>query len=70
MYIEEPSNKNGVISLIFSLKEEVGALAKVLRTFEVNVFFSGDPTMSSNLSIAETFAQGVYHHVANSVSLP
>ncbi|XP_009874426.1 PREDICTED: phenylalanine-4-hydroxylase-like, partial [Apaloderma vittatum] len=34
MYIEESSNKNGVISLIFSLKEEVGALAKVLRTFE------------------------------------
>lgn len=38
MYIEESSNKNGVISLIFSLKEEVGALAKVLRTFEVNIF--------------------------------
>ncbi|KFP37601.1 Phenylalanine-4-hydroxylase, partial [Chlamydotis macqueenii] len=34
MYIEDSSNKNGVISLIFSLKEEVGALAKVLRTFE------------------------------------
>ncbi|OPJ80532.1 hypothetical protein AV530_010830 [Patagioenas fasciata monilis] len=34
MYIEESPNKNGVISLIFSLKEEVGALAKVLRTFE------------------------------------
>uniref|UniRef100_A0A8B9NMR3 phenylalanine 4-monooxygenase n=1 Tax=Accipiter nisus TaxID=211598 RepID=A0A8B9NMR3_9AVES len=34
MYIEESSNKSGVISLIFSLKEEVGALAKVLRTFE------------------------------------
>ncbi|NXP72509.1 PH4H hydroxylase, partial [Ramphastos sulfuratus] len=33
-YIEESSNKDGVISLIFSLKEEVGALAKVLRTFE------------------------------------
>lgn len=43
MYIEEPSNKNGVISLIFSLKEEVGALAKVLRTFEVNVFFFRRP---------------------------
>lgn len=38
MYIEESSNKNGVISLIFSLKEEVGALAKVLRTFEVSIF--------------------------------
>lgn len=38
MYIEESSNKSGVISLIFSLKEEVGALAKVLRTFEVNIF--------------------------------
>jgi len=38
MYIEDSSNKNGVISLIFSLKEEVGALAKVLRTFEVNIF--------------------------------
>ncbi|NXS06330.1 PH4H hydroxylase, partial [Neodrepanis coruscans] len=34
MYIEDSPNKNGVISLIFSLKEEVGALAKVLRTFE------------------------------------
>ncbi|KAI1239238.1 hypothetical protein IHE44_0012352 [Lamprotornis superbus] len=33
-YIEDSPNKNGVISLIFSLKEEVGALAKVLRTFE------------------------------------
>lgn len=37
-YIEDSPNKNGVISLIFSLKEEVGALAKVLRTFEVNIF--------------------------------
>ncbi|XP_064593244.1 phenylalanine-4-hydroxylase isoform X1 [Zonotrichia leucophrys gambelii] len=33
-YIEDSPSKNGVISLIFSLKEEVGALAKVLRTFE------------------------------------
>lgn len=37
-YIEDSPSKNGVISLIFSLKEEVGALAKVLRTFEVNIF--------------------------------
>uniref|UniRef100_A0A8I6ANH3 Phenylalanine hydroxylase n=1 Tax=Rattus norvegicus TaxID=10116 RepID=A0A8I6ANH3_RAT len=29
-YIEDNSNQNGAISLIFSLKEEVGALAKVL----------------------------------------
>lgn len=34
MYIEESTLKNGVISLIVSLKEEVGALAKVLRLFE------------------------------------
>nr|XP_030119045.1 phenylalanine-4-hydroxylase [Taeniopygia guttata] len=33
-YIEDSPSKNGVISLIFSLKEEVGALARVLRTFE------------------------------------
>ncbi|XP_067856124.1 phenylalanine-4-hydroxylase [Heptranchias perlo] len=34
MYIEEKSTKGGVTSLIFSLKEEVGALAKALRLFE------------------------------------
>nr|XP_030711293.1 phenylalanine-4-hydroxylase [Globicephala melas] len=33
-YIEDNSNQNSAISLIFSLKEEVGALAKVLRLFE------------------------------------
>ncbi|XP_069486027.1 phenylalanine-4-hydroxylase isoform X2 [Ambystoma mexicanum] len=36
-YIEEETKKNGansMVSLIFSLKEEVGALAKVLRIFE------------------------------------
>ncbi|XP_044297101.1 phenylalanine-4-hydroxylase isoform X2 [Varanus komodoensis] len=33
-YIEESTIQNDVISLIFSLKEEVGALAKVLRIFE------------------------------------
>lgn len=35
-YIEDNSNQNGAVSLIFSLKEEVGALAKVLRLFEEN----------------------------------
>ncbi|ELW71588.1 Phenylalanine-4-hydroxylase [Tupaia chinensis] len=35
-YIEDNSNQDGAISLIFSLKEEVGALAKVLRLFEEN----------------------------------
>ncbi|XP_008703913.1 phenylalanine-4-hydroxylase isoform X2 [Ursus maritimus] len=35
-YIEDNSNHSGAISLIFSLKEEVGALAKVLRLFEEN----------------------------------
>lgn len=35
-YIEDTSNENSAISLIFSLKEEVGALAKVLRLFEEN----------------------------------
>uniref|UniRef100_A0A2I2ZG02 Phenylalanine-4-hydroxylase n=1 Tax=Gorilla gorilla gorilla TaxID=9595 RepID=A0A2I2ZG02_GORGO len=35
-YIEDNCNQNGAISLIFSLKEEVGALAKVLRLFEEN----------------------------------
>ncbi|XP_032155347.1 phenylalanine-4-hydroxylase isoform X2 [Sapajus apella] len=35
-YIEENATQNGAISLIFSLKEEVGALAKVLRLFEEN----------------------------------
>uniref|UniRef100_A0A452GR11 phenylalanine 4-monooxygenase n=1 Tax=Gopherus agassizii TaxID=38772 RepID=A0A452GR11_9SAUR len=34
MYIEENTHKNDMISLIFSLKEKVGALAKVLRIFE------------------------------------
>ncbi|XP_078077219.1 phenylalanine-4-hydroxylase [Mustelus asterias] len=34
MYIEEKSTKGDVMSLIFSLKEEVGALAKALRMFE------------------------------------
>uniref|UniRef100_A0ACB8FMU6 Uncharacterized protein n=2 Tax=Sphaerodactylus townsendi TaxID=933632 RepID=A0ACB8FMU6_9SAUR len=34
MYIEENTFKSSAISLIFSLKEEVGALAKVLRIFE------------------------------------
>ncbi|XP_007425335.1 phenylalanine-4-hydroxylase [Python bivittatus] len=33
-YIEENTSQNDAISLIFSLKEEVGALAKVLRIFE------------------------------------
>lgn len=42
-YIEDSPNKNGVISLIFSLKEEVGALAKVLRTFEVSIFLQDFP---------------------------
>ncbi|KAM5335992.1 phenylalanine-4-hydroxylase isoform 1-T1 [Glossophaga mutica] len=35
-YIEDTSNESGAVSLIFSLKEEVGALAKVLRLFEEN----------------------------------
>ncbi|XP_059101383.1 phenylalanine-4-hydroxylase [Peromyscus eremicus] len=35
-YIEDNSNPNGAVSLLFSLKEEVGALAKVLRLFEEN----------------------------------
>uniref|UniRef100_A0A8D1YJT7 Phenylalanine-4-hydroxylase n=1 Tax=Sus scrofa TaxID=9823 RepID=A0A8D1YJT7_PIG len=34
--IEDSSSQDGSISLIFSLKEEVGALAKVLRLFEEN----------------------------------
>ncbi|XP_033882467.1 phenylalanine-4-hydroxylase [Acipenser ruthenus] len=34
MYLEELSNKAQVVSCIFSLKEEVGALARTLRLFE------------------------------------
>ncbi|KAJ8392350.1 hypothetical protein AAFF_G00077140 [Aldrovandia affinis] len=34
MYLEEQTSKAGVLSCIFSLKEEVGALAKALRLFE------------------------------------
>lgn len=34
MYIEENTQKAGAISLIFSLKEQVGALAKLLHLFE------------------------------------
>ncbi|XP_069048914.1 phenylalanine-4-hydroxylase [Lepisosteus oculatus] len=34
MYLEEMTNKSEVFSCIFSLKEEVGALAKALRLFE------------------------------------
>lgn len=37
-YIEGNSDQNAV-SLIFSLKEEVGALARVLRLFEVSALF-------------------------------
>lgn len=38
MYLEEETdNKTEVISCIFSLNEEVGALAKALRLFEVNI---------------------------------
>lgn len=37
MYIEENTYTNDMISLIFSLKEKVGALAKVLHIFEVNI---------------------------------
>ncbi|XP_016390430.1 phenylalanine-4-hydroxylase isoform X2 [Sinocyclocheilus rhinocerous] len=33
-YLEEPLNKTGVVSCIFSLKQEVGALVKALRLFE------------------------------------
>lgn len=37
MYLEEEtSRKSEVISCIFSLNEEVGALAKALRLFEVS----------------------------------
>ncbi|XP_062851638.1 phenylalanine-4-hydroxylase [Trichomycterus rosablanca] len=36
MYLEEKTNKTGVLSCIFSIKEEVGALAKALRLFEEN----------------------------------
>lgn len=37
MYLEEETNnKSEIISCIFSLNEEVGALAKALRLFEVN----------------------------------
>lgn len=45
MYLEEEtSKKSEVISCIFSLKEEVGALAKALRLFEVNISrASADP---------------------------
>ncbi|XP_011352717.1 phenylalanine-4-hydroxylase [Pteropus vampyrus] len=35
-YNEDNTNKKGTIALIFSLKEEVGALARVLRLFEEN----------------------------------
>lgn len=35
MYLEE--ERSEVISCIFSLKEEVGALAKALRLFEVTI---------------------------------
>uniref|UniRef100_A0A8C5AB04 phenylalanine 4-monooxygenase n=1 Tax=Gadus morhua TaxID=8049 RepID=A0A8C5AB04_GADMO len=34
MYLEEESNQSEVFSCIFSVKEEVGALAKTLRLFE------------------------------------
>ncbi|KAG9280173.1 phenylalanine-4-hydroxylase [Astyanax mexicanus] len=34
MYLEEQTNKSGVLSCIFSLNEEVGSLAKALRLFE------------------------------------
>lgn len=46
MYLEEETNKKSeVISCIFSLKEEVGALAKGLRLFEVN--FHPDTSLHS-----------------------
>lgn len=38
MYLEEETDKKSeVISCLFSLKEEVGALAKALRLFEVKL---------------------------------
>lgn len=63
MYIEESSNKNGVISLIFSLKEEVGALAKVLRTFEVNIFLQETQPGLCFFPVAAAFSL----HVLNSI---
>lgn len=41
MYLEEETDKKSeVISCIFSLNEEVGALAKALRLFEVKLITS------------------------------
>lgn len=41
MYLEE--ERSEVISCIFSLKEEVGALAKALRLFEVTLTWNITP---------------------------
>lgn len=48
MYLEEETGKKSeVISCIFSLKEEVGALAKALRLFEVNLLTPNDQDKES-----------------------
>ncbi|KAF3859334.1 hypothetical protein F7725_021733 [Dissostichus mawsoni] len=52
MYLEEETNKSEVISCIFSLKEEVGALARGLRLFEKDLyefFISVDSSCSQAL---------------------
>ena len=37
-YVEDKVDRDGNISLIFSLSEKVGALAEALRLFQVNLF--------------------------------
>ena len=51
MYLEEENNeKSEVISCIFSLKEEVGALARGLRLFEVNLLTAQPITVDQEAS--------------------
>lgn len=51
MYLEEQVNKSGVVSCIFSLKDEVGALVRALRLFEVSVWCSYIPIPGNALEL-------------------
>lgn len=58
MYLEE--ERSEVISCIFSLKEEVGALAKALRLFEVTLTWNITPPGTQ--LIFSHFLVGFYPH--------